>query len=106
MWEALWFKPQGLEWHRLGLFHQVAFYVQTFHLAIDPDASAALRNAVLRMEGELGISAAGLASLKWRIVDPPGRSSASAPPPSTSDPASAEPSTGARARLQLVVKSA
>jgi len=105
MWNDLWFKPQSIEWHRLGLFVQVAFYVQTFHLAIDPKATAAMKNAVLRMEGELGISTAGLASLKWRIVDTPGTSTQRPTPPNNGTP-SGEQRTNAGARLTLVKKSA
>lgn len=104
MWHDLWGKPQSLEWHRLGLFQQVAFYVQTFQLALDPEASAALRTAVLRMEGDLGISAAGLASLKWRIVEQPGVAQPRHPHTPGTGKKAPDDVQSAGARLRLVAR--
>ncbi len=103
MWGDLWFKPQSLEWHRLGMHRQVAFYVQTFHLALDPESAVTMRTAVLRMEDSLGISPAGLASLKWRIVDRRQHSTSGPKPPrsGTNEEHTAADSSP-RARLRLI----
>lgn len=66
-WAALWRKPQAVEWERLGEHDRLAAYVLAFDESIQPGASAGLKTAVLRMEGELGISTPGMLALRWRI---------------------------------------
>lgn len=104
-WEELWLKPQSVEWARLGLANQVALYVQQFMLAQDPESPVTRIAAVLRMEAELGISAAGMASLKWRIVDhnavtrsPSGPATPAPSTPGTSKQHQPAPGAGARLR--------
>ena len=70
MWARLWRKPQALMWDRLGLGDQVALYVRRYLEAAQPEASAGLTTAVLRMETELGISVAGMRQNGWDIADP------------------------------------
>lgn len=67
LWAELWCKPQATMWDRLGLKFQVAAYVRAFLESIEEGASAGLKTAVLRMEGELGLSVPGMGQLGWRI---------------------------------------
>lgn len=67
MWTALWKKPQAAMWASLGMENSLAMYVRSFLEASKPDAPASLRTAVLRMEGELGVSIVGMRGLKWRL---------------------------------------
>jgi len=67
MWNRLWRKPQAFMWDRLGLGDQVAAYVRAYTESTEPEATAGLKTAVLRMETELGISVAGMRQNGWRI---------------------------------------
>lgn len=69
LWAELWVKPQAVMWEKLGLKFQVAAYVRAFLESVEPDASAGIKTAVIRMEGELGISLPGMASLRWRLSE-------------------------------------
>ena len=68
-WAELWRKPQAVMWARLGMERQVAAYVRAYCESTLPEASAGLKTAVLRMEGELGISLPGIHSLRWKFAD-------------------------------------
>jgi hypothetical protein len=68
MWGKLWKKPQALMWEIQGLDYAVALYVRTYFEAVEPKAVSGLKTAVLRMEGELGISLPGMKSLGWQIA--------------------------------------
>lgn len=68
-WSELWRKPQAVMWSKLGMVRQVAAYVRAYCESVLPEASAGLKTAVLRMEGELGISVPGMHSLRWKIAD-------------------------------------
>ena len=68
LWDELWRKPQAVMWSRLGLKYQLAAYVRAFVESTALEASAGLKTAVLRMEGELGLSLPGLNGLRWRIA--------------------------------------
>lgn len=70
MWARVWRKPQALMWDRLGLGDQVALYVRAYLEAAESEASATLRNTVLRMETELGLSVAGMRQNGWDIESP------------------------------------
>lgn len=67
MWAKLWRKPQAAMWAKLGMENSLAMYVRSFLEASKPDAPASLRTAVLRMEGELGVSIIGMRGLRWRL---------------------------------------
>lgn len=69
VWAELWRKPQAVMWSKLGLEMQVAAYVRAFLESVEPKASAGLKTAVLRMEGELGLSLPGLGQLRWRFSE-------------------------------------
>jgi len=73
LWYELWFKPQAIEWERLGQERLVARYVRTSIQAEALEAPAALGTLVLRMEHELFLTRASLAHHRIRIeqVDPP-----------------------------------
>lgn len=68
LWAELWRKPQAVMWDRLGLRFQVAAYVRAFGESVLPGAASGLKTAVLRMEGELGLSVPGMHSLRWKIA--------------------------------------
>ena len=68
-WSELWRKPQAVMWAKLGLGRQLAAYVRAFMESVEPDASAGLKTAVLRMEGELGLSLPGMHSLRWKFAE-------------------------------------
>ena len=69
MWAKLWRKPQAAMWAKLGMENSLAMYVRSFLEASKPDAPSSLRTAVLRMEGELGVSIVGMRGLRWRLVE-------------------------------------
>lgn len=69
LWAELWIKPQAVMWEKLGLKFQVAAYVRAFLESVEPEASAGIKTAVIRMEGELGISLPGMAALRWRLSE-------------------------------------
>lgn len=69
VWGKIWRKPQATMWAKLGLEYQLAAYVRAFVESTAPDASAGLKTAVLRMEGELGLSLPGMHSLRWKFSE-------------------------------------
>lgn len=68
LWAKLWAKPQGQMWIELGLDYEVAAYVRAFHESTAAGAPAALKTAVLRMGGEIGLSLPGMHTLRWKIA--------------------------------------
>ena len=67
LWVTLWRKPQAFQWARLGLEFEVAAYVRAFLESVEPEASAGLKTAVLRMAAEIGLSLPGMHSLRWKF---------------------------------------
>ena len=67
LWMALWRKPQGFMWSKLGLEYEVAAYVRAFLESVEAEASAGLKTAVLRMGAEIGLSLPGMHSLRWKF---------------------------------------
>jgi len=67
LWAELWAKPQAFMWARLGLRYEVAAYVRAFLESVEPEASAGLKTAVLRMGAEIGLSLPGMHSLRWKF---------------------------------------
>lgn len=68
-WVVLWKKPQAVMWERMGMQLQVAAYTRAFLESVSGDASAGLKTAVLRMEGELGISLPGMHQMRWKFAE-------------------------------------
>lgn len=68
MWARLWVTPQAAMWDRLGLRDEVALYVRTFCEAAERDATANIRTLALRQMEGLGLSAAGMARLRWKLA--------------------------------------
>lgn len=68
LWATLWSKPQGFMWAQLQLEFEVAAYVRAFLESVEPEASAGLKTAVLRMSAELGLSTVGMGQLRWKIA--------------------------------------
>lgn len=69
LWNRLWKSPQAIMWEELEQHLQVAMYVRRLIEAEERGASSALTSVVLRLADSLGISALGMRSLRWRIVD-------------------------------------
>ena len=67
MWARLWATSQAHQWETLGITDEVALYVRTFCEASQLEASAPVRTLVLRQMEGLGLSAAGLARLRWKL---------------------------------------
>lgn len=67
LWKRLWRKPQAFMWAQLQLEFEVAAYVRAFLESVEPEASAGLKTAVLRMSAELGLSTVGMGQLRWKI---------------------------------------
>ncbi len=68
LWARLWRKPQAFMWAQLQLEFEVAAYVRAFLESVEPEASAGLKTAVLRMSAELGLSTVGMGQLRWKIA--------------------------------------
>lgn len=68
MWARLWRKPQAFMWAHLQLEFEVAAYVRAFLESVEPEASAGLKTAVLRMSAELGLSTVGMHQLRWKFA--------------------------------------
>lgn len=69
LWEKLWRKPQAVMWSKMGLEFQIAAYVRSFVESTERKAVSGLKTAVLRMEGELGLSLPGMHSLRWKFSE-------------------------------------
>lgn len=69
LWGLLWCKPQAAMWSKLGLDLVVASYVRAFLESVQPDASAGLKTAVLRMAEEIGLSLPGMHKLRWKFSE-------------------------------------
>jgi len=69
LWDELWRRPQAVMWSKLRMDFQIAAYVRAFLESVRSEASAGLKTAVLRMEGELGLSLPGMHSLRWKFAE-------------------------------------
>lgn len=69
LWEAHWVKPQALMWEASGLEFEVALYVRNLQLAEQPTSPANRSTLVKQLMEDLGLTEAGLARNRWRIVD-------------------------------------
>jgi len=68
LWGKLWRKPQAVMWAKLGLEFEVGAYVRAFLESVEPEASAGLKTAVLRMAAEIGLSLPGMHQLRWKFA--------------------------------------
>jgi len=93
LWEKLWRKPQGEMWSQHGLEFEVAAYVRAFIESVQPEATAGLKTAVLRMAAEIGLSLPGMHGLRWKIAESVA---------DTARPAPERKSSSSRARLRAV----
>ena len=69
LWAELWRKPQAVMWDKLGMKYQIAAYVRAFLESVEAGAVSGLKTAVLRMEGELGLSLPGMTSFHWKFSE-------------------------------------
>lgn len=68
LWERHWVLPQAVMWARDRVEYTVAMYVRQLRLAEDPSAPANRATLVRQLMDDLGLTEAGLARNKWRIV--------------------------------------
>lgn len=72
LWVRLWKSPQAMAWERVGVdLDFVALYVRYRVEAEAAGATVGVRNLVRQHADGLGLTAAGLRMLKWRIGQPP-----------------------------------
>lgn len=69
LWRDLWEKPVARMWHKNGQEYEVALYARRFTEAEQPDSSVTLNTLVRQMGDSLGITAPGLRSNRWLLVD-------------------------------------
>jgi hypothetical protein len=69
LWEREWRRPQALMWEHNGQEIEVALYVRSVVAAEKTKAPANLRTLVRQQQDALGLSAPGMARLRWLIVD-------------------------------------
>lgn len=67
-WAKLWRMPQAVMWEQLHLTDQVAMYVRNWCEATQPDAPASLRTLHRQLADGLGLTAPGMASLRWKVA--------------------------------------
>jgi hypothetical protein len=86
-------------WEQLHLTDQVAMYVRNWCEATQPDASTSLRTLQRQLADALGLTAPGMASLRWKIAadEVAARRTESAP---------AATASSTRSRLKAVTASA
>lgn len=98
-WQRLWRMPQAVMWEQLHLTDQVAMYVRNWCEATQPDASTSLRTLQRQLADALGLTAPGMASLRWKIAadEVAARRTESAP---------AATASSTRSRLKAVTASA
>lgn len=68
LWTALWIKPQGIVWERLGQEHEVALLVRNLAKVEKDDAPINLGTLVRQQMDSLGLTTPGLRSNRWRIA--------------------------------------
>lgn len=68
LWEREWRRPQAVMWAANGQEVEVALYVRCLAAAEQPRARVTLRVLVRQQMDTLGISAMGLARLRWVIA--------------------------------------
>lgn len=69
LWQKLWVKPQAEMWHKQDQAYEVALYTRRFTEAEQSDSSVTLNTLVRQMGDSLGITAPGLRSNRWLLVD-------------------------------------
>ncbi len=69
LWEKLWTTPQAIEWSRLDLTLQVAFYVRKCIDNEMPGAKAPDLTIMRQMQDSLGLSLPGMRAHRWRISE-------------------------------------
>lgn len=97
LWEQMWRKPQALMWARLGQLHEVALFCRNFATAEIPGAPVMLQTVILRSLDSLGLSTAGMARHRWRIIPAAEELTERAAPPTT-----AQRRATAKSRLKVV----
>ena len=71
IWESLWRTPQACAWslpQYSFLMFDIAMYCRQFVICESSDASAADRGLLPRYADRIGLSAAGMAALGWKVT--------------------------------------
>jgi hypothetical protein len=71
IWESLWVTPQACAWslpQYSFLLFDIAMYCRQFVLCESSDASASDRGLLPRYADRIGLSAAGMAALGWKVM--------------------------------------
>ncbi len=74
-WERLWGMPQARMWQLQHQHAQLAQYVRALVASMKADSGPSMKQTVIRMEGELGISLSGMLKLGWQHEEPPAATS-------------------------------
>lgn len=69
LWAEEWRRPQALMWERNGQALEVAMFVRSLTDAESPRSAVSARTLVRQQMDSLGLSAPGMRSLRWRIVE-------------------------------------
>lgn len=97
LWSSLWKLPQAVEWERNHLEMTVALYVRRLAEAELPGSKVTLSTLIRQLGDGLGLTAPGMASLRWRIAEPEKKSG-----PAPRGRGTSSSSNPSRARLELV----
>lgn len=100
LWRREWKRPQATAWERLCLDSQVAIYVRTLARAEQDESAIGLLNLVRQQQDGLGLTAAGMKMLHWRIGQHRGQTEQ--PPAPSSPPLTQQGATAPKHRLQVV----
>lgn len=68
-WEREWSRPQAIAWQHNRQELEVALYVRSLVAAERPDARITMRTLVRQQQDALGLTAPGLRSNRWAIID-------------------------------------
>lgn len=72
LWDRAWTTPQACAWSvEPWRWYTVGQWVRWSVRAEDPEASAAIVAAVIRLADQIGLTPAGLKENGWKIAEPP-----------------------------------
>jgi hypothetical protein len=69
LWSEIWRKPQATMWDKQGQEFEVGLYIRRLAEAEKHDASVTLGTLVRQLADALGLTAPGLRSNRWRLVE-------------------------------------
>jgi len=69
LWDELWRTPQAIEWARLNLVREVAYYVRKSIDVEMPGAKSSEMLTLRQSRDSLGLSIPGMRAHRWRISE-------------------------------------